>query len=81
MAYLEYFDVRKRDLAQELTHHPELCEILARVPASEFELRLGHVAAYCGVIVDEYYSEEEVCNLCEILTKKLYEKRTMIVLR
>lgn len=81
MAYLEYFDHRKLELQRELEYHPDICTIISAVPASEFELRLAHIAAYCGVMLDDYYSEEEVCNLCEILTKKLYEKRTMIVLQ
>lgn len=77
MPYLEYFDQRAIDLNQEVLHHPELMQRLAN--NNDPAVKLAHVAAYCEVILDGAYSEEDCNVLCEILTKKLKAKRTLIV--
>lgn len=76
MAHLEFFPEERIRLQQELIHHPELCEFLAKHPANEFEIRLSEIAAYCEVILDGYYSQEELNKLCDILTRRLIQKRT-----
>ena len=79
MAYLEYFSPSRLLLQEEVALHPELAPHIAQFPASEFELRLAAVAAYCGVIVDGLYDPDEIDRFCEILVVKLQEKRTLIL--
>jgi hypothetical protein len=74
MAYLEYFDQRAIDFNSEVMRHPELMEKLAR--HTDPTMKLAHVAAYCGVILDGAYSEEDCNVLCKVLTDKLIAKRT-----
>ena len=80
MAYLEYFSPARLALQKELEHHPDLWPYLAKHPPAEFELRLAEVAAYCEIILDGYYSPDDLDALCYLLVKKLYEKRTLIIL-
>lgn len=79
MAYLEYFDERRLQLQQELMHHPDMCALIANHPSNQFEVRLCEIAAAVGILVDGAYTEEEISNLCEILTKRLYARRSGIV--
>lgn len=81
MAYLEYFDPRLLALQQELMNHPELMERVARHPPQETEMRIAEIAAYCNILLDGYYIPEEINNLAALLTQKLYEKRTQIILQ
>ena len=80
MSYHEMFSYQRIALQQELTHHPELCELLAKIPAAEFEMRLAEISAYAGVLLDGYYTQGELDKLCDILTRKLVEKRTQLIL-
>ena len=74
MAYLEYFDQRAIDLNSEIMKHPELMELLSR--HNDPAINLSHVAAYCEIIVEGAYTEEECNVLAEILTQRLVAKRT-----
>ena len=73
MAYLEYFDQRALDFNEEVIKHPKLMEFLAK--HTDPAMKLAEVAAYCEVILDGAYSEEDCNVLCELLTKKLIAKR------
>ena len=73
MAYLEYFDQRALDLNSEVIKHPLLMEQIA--PHTDPAMKLAVIAAYCDVMLDGAYNEEECNKLCEILTKRLVAKR------
>lgn len=80
--YSEEFPMERIELNIEITHHPTLIRELreiATVSDSTFETMLAGVAAYCEVAVDDYYSPEDINKLCAILTKKLREKRTLVL--
>jgi hypothetical protein len=76
----QYFDDRRIALNRELQFHPDLCELLAKHPIDEFEIRLAELAALFGIIVDGDYYPEQLNELCEILTKKLCQRRSGIML-
>jgi hypothetical protein len=61
-------------------HHPELCALVANHPPQEFELRLAEIASHCEVLLDGYYSVEELDKLCGILAEKLVKKRGGVLL-
>lgn len=80
--YLEEFPIERLELSIEITHHPLLIRELREIAAlsdGSFEVMLAGVAAYCEVAVDDYYSPEDINKLCAILTKKLREKRTLVL--
>lgn len=78
MAYLVLFSEPRIALNREVANHPELMELLQKHPANEFEIRLAEIASYCEVILDGVYSQMELDKLCDILYKKLIQKRTPI---
>ena len=39
--YIVLFDPRRIALQEELRNHPELCELIAKHPADQFEVRLA----------------------------------------
>lgn len=79
MAYnLEFFSDSRIALNHEVAEHPELCSFLANHPAQEFEIRLAEIAAYCEVVLDDWYTPDDLDKLCDILWNKLREKRGSI---
>ena len=80
MAYIEYFPPHMIELQEEIFNHPELCRLLANHPPQEKEMRLAEIAAYCGIILNGMYMPEDIDKLCEILHRKLVEKRIQIIL-
>ena len=80
MAYLEYFSPQRLALQEEVQKHPELMELLATHGGNEWETKLAEISAYCGVILDGAYLPQELDNLCDILIRKLMEKRTLVIL-
>jgi len=81
MAYLEYFDPRRLALNKELSFHPDLMERIAKHNGRDvkFELILAELAAEFKIVLDGDYYPEELDNFCEILTKRLIERRTMVL--
>lgn len=78
--HIVLFDPRRIALQEELKNHPELCKLIANHPADQFEHRLAEIAAYCDVLLDDYYTQDELSNLCELLTSRLVDKRTQYLL-
>lgn len=68
------------DLQRELSNHPRLCELLCNHPPQEFELRIAEIATYCDVVLDGQYTPDDMDGLCDLLTKKLRQKTSGIIL-
>lgn len=68
------------ELQREIPKHPVLVEFLQDHPVNEFEIRLSQIAAYCEVALDDTYSQDDLKNLAKILTKRLIEKRSGLIL-
>ena len=75
------FHQNRIDLDREIKHHPDLVERLKNHPADEFEMRLAETASYCDVILHGDYMPSDLDRLCGILHKKLFEKRTLIIIQ
>lgn len=80
MAYFEYFDPRMIALQEEVFNHPRLMELLAKHPPQEKEMRIAEIAAYCEVMLDGYYSEEQLNELADVLTRKLKQKNCIVLI-
>lgn len=81
MAYhLEFFPESFIALNQEVSNHPELCRLLAKHPPQETEIRMAEIATYCDIVLDGYYTPEDLEKLADILTKKLKAKNSIIIL-
>lgn len=77
---LDMFHQNRLDLNQEVNKHPKLMQLLFNHPVDEFEIRLAEIASYCNVILHGDYSKSDLDKLCEVLYKKLVEKRTPFIL-
>lgn len=78
---LVYFPEEVIALNAEVCNHPDLCETLSRIPPQEVGERLGAIATYCGVIVDGVLeTEDDYIQFADEFTRRLIEKRTLIIL-
>lgn len=69
------------ELQAEIQQHEQLLINLLQLPKdSPMEVKLGEVAAYCQIVLDGMYTQEDVEKLCGILLKKLKQKRTPLIL-
>lgn len=76
---LQFFGDNKIALSREIHNHPELLELLSDHHPDDWEVKLAHIAVYCEVILDGDYLENQIEQLCGILTEKLITKRTGFV--
>ena len=78
-AVIEIFPEVAIELNREVAKHPMLAKVLSSLPPNtSLEERLGHVAAYCNVVVDDYYLEEDIEILLHMLVRRLKGKGTLI---
>lgn len=77
---MQLYEQELQDLNAEVIHHPELQKILAAQADKDFYVQLADISLYCGVVLDGDYTKDDVLKLCTLLTKKLYERRTQIIL-
>jgi len=75
---IEIFPQEILDLQEELSH-PEHQEFMRSIGNAEdvgdFETRLAHVAAYCEVVLNDWYSHDDILYLCSKLVNRLKAKR------
>lgn len=79
MAYLNYFPREVIELNKEVGAHPKLAEELEKLNSTDFLIRLARVAAYCGVVLDDIYTAEDINKICVICTERLRRQRTGII--
>ena len=78
--YHELVPQQLLDLDEEAQKHPDLLEKLSVHPPNEMHIRCAGIAAFCGVVLDGAYTEDDINKLAEILTNKLRSRRTGIIL-
>jgi heptaprenylglyceryl phosphate synthase len=67
-------------LMREVKYHTVLQrQIVEAGGINDMEVALPEIAAYCGIIVDGYYIQEELEKLYSILTHKLRDMRMEII--
>jgi hypothetical protein len=77
---MDFFPEEWIALGLEIRNHPVLVELLQKHHQSEFEVILAEIAAYCEVILDGFYTREDISNICKICTERLIRKRGTIIL-
>lgn len=80
--YITYFEPELLALQEEIINpaHTPLQLLLNKQAGQDLYVILAEVATYCGIILDGMYTNADMLKLCDVLTRKLYEKRTSIVL-
>ncbi len=77
---LEFFPEAAIALNEEIRNHPALQVVLGELPQSTtLEERVGHIAAYCDVVLDGPYLEEDLEKLFYLLLKRLKNKSAIVV--
>ena len=67
-------------LQEEIQNHQALLANLLQLPKdSSMEMKLGEVAAFCGIILDGFYDEEQVIEICEECIKRLRQARVELI--
>lgn len=68
-------------LNQEVAQHPRLLQILRHQPNKDIYISLLEVATYCNVpVVADIHTHADILTLCRELTKRLYSKRTELII-
>lgn len=56
--------------------HPRLEAIFQKLPPEiDFAERMGHIAAYCDLVLDGMYSPDDIAGICGTLVQRLEAKR------
>jgi mannose/fructose/N-acetylgalactosamine-specific phosphotransferase system component IIB len=76
---LNFFSSEQLALNDEIKHHPDLQKLLELTAPQSLEDKIGEIAAYCGVILDGYFTQTEVNIICDKLTEILKQKRALII--
>ena len=67
-------------LNREIANHPLLMSKLEMLPQpAEFELSMAAIAAYSGIVVDGYFTQEGINKLAETCIERLRKARTIIL--
>ena len=78
-AVKEYFSEARIELAREVRNHPELINQIGGIPADDFEQALATIAAYVNIVVDGYFTQRGMDELCDMCTERLRKKRQIII--
>lgn len=72
---IEMFPQEWLDLAREVQYHSNI----RFNSGDDFEIKLAKIAAYCEVILDGEYTQDDIKMICRKLTEKLYSSRMSII--
>lgn len=77
--YHVYFEDELINLRRELQNHPDLQVILYAQEVHDIYIHIAEIAAYLGVALNGTFTKKEVLELCDMFTKLLIAKRTIIL--
>lgn len=76
----QYFPQQLQELNEEVGYHQRLMERLKEQENKDIYITINEIAAYCGIILDGMYDEQDILGLCSLCRSKLYHMRTSIVI-
>lgn len=81
MAVIAMFPPQVIELQRELLqHHPDIVQQLQDYDAKDPADKIGYLAGLLDIVVDGWYTPDEVVKLATICLERLREKRTILVL-
>lgn len=81
MAHYEYFSPALILLQDELCNHPPAMSfIAANATGNTPEEKLAALCTYCDILVDDTFNPKELDSLYDLVTRKLYEMRTGLII-
>jgi small ligand-binding sensory domain FIST len=67
-------------LNKEVRNHPNLRLRLSKYSESQLTEKLAEIATYCNVLVEGYFSDDALDDLCNLLIDKLRSKSTILIM-
>lgn len=80
MAHHQYFPVEFIHLQEEMLKHPDVVNYMGSVDSPYLEDRLAALCTFLDILVDDNFDVDELSDLAQMITNKLYERRTGICL-
>lgn len=77
---LEYYSEARVKLMWEVNKHHKLVDILSEDISAEWEIQLGHIAAFVGMPLDKTFNPAELDRLYVTLKERLQWERSPIIL-
>jgi len=78
--YLALFPDSVVALNEEVVRHTDLQYLLSKYRFPEqFPEMLAEIATYCGVVIEGKFGEDELDDLCHMLTEKLRKKSAILI--
>lgn len=79
--HYQMFDPRLVGLMDEIMkHHPHIIWLCSHAQDKDFYMQLQEVSAAVGIVLDGAYGAEDVYEICEKLTKHLYNARQVVIM-
>ena len=75
--YHQYFEPELLELRAEITHHPDLLLILQAQANTDIYIQLCEISAFCGVVLDGFYTKDDMLKICKTCTDQLRKKRVL----
>lgn len=77
---IELFPQEILDLHTEVRKHPELLQKLYDQDNKDVYIQLLEIATHLNIYVEGTFTRDDILALCKMLTAKLYERRSIIVM-
>lgn len=77
---LQFFPQQMIDLHTEVRKHPALLQILHDQDNKDIYIQLMEVATYCEIVVIGTFTHQDILDLAEKCTAKLYSMRTSVII-
>lgn len=77
---LEEFTESRVLLMREVNNHPKLVATLRNSIDDEWETYVGHIAAFCGVVLDDVYLPEQLDRIYTTLYNRLRAERSPLIM-
>jgi len=68
------------EFGREIHQHEDLMEAINEMEDKDFPLLVAQAAAYCQIALDGIYSQDALVGICEVIIRRLKEKRTSLIL-
>jgi len=77
---IELFPQEILDLHTEVRKHPDLLQKLHDQDNKDVYIQLLEIATHLNIYVEGTFTRDDMLALCKMLTAKLYERRSIIVM-
>jgi hypothetical protein len=66
-------------LFREVQNHPDLQMQVNLLQPPEFEIKFAYICAHLNIALNDTYTEEDICKICDIAIERLKAKRIQII--